>query len=240
MCLGCGDCVAACPQGALSMEPGRQVVYDWEKCVFCDACIQTCRHGSSPRIRLLNAQETYSLIKRQVPFIRGVTVSGGECMLYPEFLRELFVFCKASGLHTLIDSNGTIPFGAFPGLLEVTDGVMLDIKAYDPGDYRMVTGGDNRAVLENAVFLAESGKLYEIRTVVVPGLFHVFDTVKKSAALLAPYCGSGRPDIRYKLITYRENGVRACYRNWQPPSRDLMEQLARTAREEGMNDVIIV
>ena len=240
LCRSCGDCVDVCPEGALFKDSYGNVRYDRDKCVFCDTCIETCSFGSSPRILMLDAAETFSLIRRQVPFIRGVTVSGGECMLYPDFLRELFEACKEIGLHTLIDSNGTVDFSHYSDLLEVTDGVMLDIKAYDPEDYRRVTGGENDIVLKNASFLAEHGKLYEVRTVVVPGLFDAMDTVQRSARLLAPFTGGEKPDILYKLITYRENGVRSCYRIWQPPQKAFMEQLAEAACREGMERTVIV
>lgn len=221
------------------------VGYDYKKCVFCDACIQTCPHGSSPRIRRLTAKEVFTEIKKQIPFIRGVTVSGGECTLYPEFLEELFTVCRKNGLHTLLDSNGTVAFRELSGLMAVTDGVMLDIKAFDSEQHRRTTGADNEQILKNAVWLKEHGKLYEVRTVVVPGLFDAEDTVRRTARLLGPGSTDGKRNSkmvqpRYKLISYRENGVRKEYRRYPVPDRGLMETLAAAAREEGMKEVVIV
>lgn len=237
------DCVAACKTHALERLADGRVVYHPEKCVFCDCCIRTCAFDSSPRIRWMNAAEVFAEVMRQVPFIRGVTVSGGECTLYPDFLTEFFSLCREKGLHTLIDSNGMIPFSAFSRLLAVTDGVMLDIKAYDSGQHRQATGADNGAILDNAAFLAGQGKLYEIRTVVVPGLFDAEDTVRKSVRLLAScsYQGvSALETVRYKLIAYRENGVRKQYRLYQSPDRAQMESLAEAARQEGIKQVMTV
>jgi len=62
----------------------------------------------------MTAQETFQKIAKQIPFIRGVTVSGGECTLYPEFLTELFSICREHGLETMLDSNGTMDFGWRP------------------------------------------------------------------------------------------------------------------------------
>ena len=58
----------------------------------------------------MTAGETYKKVKKQIPFIRGITVSGGECMLQPQFLLELFRLAKEDGLSTMIDSNGMVPF----------------------------------------------------------------------------------------------------------------------------------
>ena len=113
---------------------------------------------------------------------------------------------------------------------------MLDIKAWNAKEHREVTGEDNRTVLENALFLAERGKLCEVRTVVVPGLFDAQETVRETCRLLAPYQAAG--PIRLKLIAYRENGVRRQYRIYHPPVLRQMEELAETARKEGFLDII--
>lgn len=76
----------------------------------------------------MTLEEVYAKVKKQIPFIRGLSVSGGECMLWPEFLTELFRLAKKDGLGTLIDSNGMIPFEDYPELMEVSDGVMLVSK----------------------------------------------------------------------------------------------------------------
>lgn len=93
LCRSCGECVEKCPKQALYIENGK-VLFHPELCCGCDTCIKTCRFDASPRIRYMNAQEVYQEICRQVPFIRGITVSGGECTLYPEFLEELSTLCK--------------------------------------------------------------------------------------------------------------------------------------------------
>ena len=85
MCTGCMACVQVCPVGALQNENGK-VHFFPERCVGCDTCIKTCRFGSSPRICNLTPEETFEQIKKQIPFISGVTVSGGECSLYCEFV----------------------------------------------------------------------------------------------------------------------------------------------------------
>ena len=79
----------------------------------------------------MSASDVIERVKKQMPYIRGITVSGGECTLQSEFLRELFFLAKKLSLSTFLDSNGTYNFSSDTELLSVTDGVMLDIKAFD-------------------------------------------------------------------------------------------------------------
>ena len=248
VCISCGDCVATCPAGALTRSAEGLVLFDPVKCVGCDTCIHTCTHDASPRIRYMNAEEVYAEVRRNVPFIRGVTVSGGECTFYPAFLHDLAVLAKQDGLGFLLDSNGSYDFEADPAeLLSVIDGVMLDIKAYDAADHRAVTDVDNVLVLKNMRFLADRGQLYEVRTVIVPELFDTEKTIVDTARALQPYMSRQKhwpenegTSIRYKIIKYRPFGVREAYRSFTPPTDAWLEHLADLARSEGMTDIVII
>lgn len=235
-CIHCGFCVRYCRTGALEIKDGR-VQYDMSKCVMCDECFTHCRNGSSARVRELTAAQVMQEVKKQMPFIRGITVSGGECTLQRDFLVELLTLAKQAKLHTLVDSNGSYLFEADAELMAVTDGVMLDVKAWNGGEHYRVTGQLNDVVLKNLRWLAENGKLTEVRTVVVPELFDCEETIRNVSALLRE---TGSLSTRYKIICYRPNGVRQQYRHLQSPSVDTLQSLADIAAEYGLTDVVII
>ena len=235
MCTNCGLCVSKCPAGALTTKEGR-VVFEPSRCVQCDTCIHICPHDSSPRTCLMSPDEVYEKVKKQIPYIRGISVSGGECMLRPDFLTELFCLAKKDKLGTLIDSNGTIAFENYPKLLEVTDGVMLDIKAFDESEHIKVTGASNEMVLKNAEYLAKIGKLYEVRAVIVPDLYDTEKSIRQIGDFLSPYLSYG--DIRIKIIAYRPMGVREQYSHYQVPDKEYLNFLADILREKGFNNII--
>lgn len=238
LCRSCGECVKKCPAGALKMREGR-VIWDQEKCCGCDACIHVCPHLSSPKTREYTPKQVMEELEEDLSFLRGITVSGGECSLWRPFVRELFALARQKGLSTLMDSNGSWDYAEDEELLSVCDGVMLDIKALDERAHRELTGNSNRVVLKNAVFLAQNHKLEEIRTVVVPDVLQAEDTIAGIGELLKPYLKE--QSIRYKLIAYRAFGVRSPYREiFRSPDTEEMEALGRLAKEKGFRDVVII
>ncbi len=204
MCVNCGVCVRNCPVRALTFD-GDRVVWDEEKCVKCDTCIRVCPHDSSPKITWMTVPDVMAQIRRTLPYIEGITVSGGECTLRNEFLIELFTEVRKLGKTCLIDSNGSFDFEADLRVLAVCDGVMLDVKAYTPEWHHHLTGYDREIVLKNLSYLLGCGKLYEVRTLIFP------DRDEENEATVRFVSETIRDRCFYKIIRYRPFGVREKY-----------------------------
>lgn len=201
ICQNCGFCVTKCPTGALSIVD-KKVLWDASKCVGCDTCIHVCPHLASPKIIMMSVDDLIKHIKELKPFIRGITVSGGECTNFAPFVEKLFIEAKKLGLTCLIDSNGCHDLFKYESLIDISDGVMLDVKAYDNEFHRMLTGSSNDIVLKNLNYLLEKGKLEEVRTVILPNYDEQnINTVTSVSKII----GSR---VRYKLLKYRYFGVR--------------------------------
>ena len=212
----------------------RFVTYDPAKCCNCDTCIKTCRENASPKIRNMTAGEVMEEILPYFPFINGITTSGGECTMHLDFLTELYGLVKREGKTTYADTNGQIPLWDREDFLQVTDKTMIDLKAGSEEDHRKLTGMGLHNPVENIRRMAEMGKLYEIRTVVVPGVVDNRRTVELGSSLIAAY-----PEVQYKLIKFRHYGVRKEYQDIREPSDEEMEALRELAKENGVKEIII-
>ena len=205
MCNNCGDCVKTCPVKALSVKEGK-VTWNKDLCVNCDTCLKTCSHDASPKITWMDVDELMEKIMEVSPYIQGITLSGGECTLHKRFIKELFPRVKALGLTTLLDSNGSLDFEENEDILADCDGVMLDVKAYDKDFSDWLIRYPNDVVLKNLDYLLAAGKLEEVRTLIFP------DRDKENEATISYVAKTIQDRCRYKIIRYRQFGVREQYR----------------------------
>lgn len=235
LCVNCGACVETCPVNALSMVEGK-VVWNKSKCVNCDTCIKTCSHCSSPKTTMMTVDEVMNEIEKYAPFIEGITTSGGECTLAEDFLIELFKKAKEKGLTCFVDSNGSNLFSEMPELLSVTDKVMLDVKAWSKDMHEKYIAKDNSNVLSNLRFLLEHDKMYEVRTVIVPGMLNNEETVDNVSRVIAEI----NPDVRYKIIKYRPMGVRSVMNGIKTPSNEYIDSLKAICEKNGCRNIVIV
>lgn len=235
ICGNCGTCITACPTTALT-KVNEEIVWNKSKCCNCDSCIKVCNNNSSPKVSKMSTDDIINEINNYKTFIQGITVSGGECTLQEEFLINLFTKVKLLGLTCFIDSNGSKDFREMPKLLEVCDSVMLDVKSFDNNLHNKYINFDNKYVLSNLEFLASIGKLYEVRTVVAPEIFNNEETVKKVSEIISKYDSN----IRYKLIKFRNLGVRYSLKSHPSPSDEYMNNLKTIVEENGCKNIIIV
>ncbi len=235
ICNHCTACVNACPYNALSIKDGK-VIYDKIFCKECDLCLKACKHNSLPKAKYMTVEEVFEEICKVKSFISGITVSGGECTLQDRFLAALFKKVKTLGLTCFVDTNGSIPLYDKKELVENMDMAMVDIKSYDPKEHKILTGMDNKIVLENVKYLVKINKLYEVRTVIVPGILNNEYNVDEISKLIASF----NSNVRYKIIKYRPIGVRKEKINATVPTDEEMKTLSDLAIKNGCKNVMIV
>ena len=100
----------------------------------------------------------------------GITLSGGEPLWQPEFVREVFELCHEQGIHTCLDTSGCFLYERVKAALEVTDRVLLDIKYTSGEQYRQHVGCDMDAPLRFLEYLNEKRIPTTLRQVIIPTL----------------------------------------------------------------------
>lgn len=238
VCSDCGTCVAVCPSGALT-KAGHKVVHDPGLCIACDSCLAACPTRANPMARRMTVADIIKLLRSNAPFLNGLTVSGGEATIHLDFLIDLFRAVRAvpelSHLTLFIDSNGHLPAEDWQRILPLTDGVMLDVKAFDPERHRRLTGAENALSIASARLLATAGKLYELRFLMIPG---ETDRTEEIAALITLASELG-PAIRLRLNAFQNHGVRGPAATWAPMARDGVEAAAASLRAAGISEVAV-
>jgi pyruvate formate lyase activating enzyme len=99
----------------------------------------------------------------------GLTISGGEPLMQHRFVLNLFREVKKSGVHTAIDTNGSLGDRLTDDDLSAIDLVMLGVKAFTPEVHKRLTGMDNAAAQAFARRLAAKKRPVWFRFVIVPG-----------------------------------------------------------------------
>lgn len=244
-CTGCGRCAAVCPAGVHTITQEGEHQICWEKCVGCGRCADECL---SKAITLVGSactpEELVSAALRDRRYFEtsggGVTLSGGDPMLFPDYIVPVLKMLGEEGIHRAVDTAGCVPWENFRRVLPYTDLFLYDVKAHSAALHRKLTGMDNAPVLENLRRLSEAGASIFIRVPVIPGCN---DDPEELSAIASMLAGLPAPPELIQLLPYHGYGVgkyAALGRvsplpPIRPPDQSRMEQALALFTARGLN-----
>ncbi len=217
--------------------------------VFLSGCPLTCAYCHNPDCMkkkngtLTDAVQVVREISSTADFLKrakgGVTVSGGEPLVQPEFTRTILRAAKDLGLHTALDTSGYLGKHADDEILDATDLVLLDIKSGLPDTYKNVTGVALQPTIDFARRLSDAGKKMWVRFVMVPGLTDAPDNVAAVAEIIKPLRTVERIEVLpfHKMGEYKWERLGLTYRLKDTPLPEAAQvQAIRDffARETGL------
>lgn len=163
--------------------------------VFMQGCHLRCAYCHNPDTWGLDGSKVsvidlFNKVMRYKPYFfehGGVTVSGGEPLLQPEFIEELFKLLKAENVHTAIDTSGNCDLEKAERVLKYCDLVMCDIKFVTEEDYKTYARGSLKRVEEFLELTSKKNIPLWIRHVVVPNLTDSEASVKRVVEISKKY-----------------------------------------------------
>lgn len=152
-CQLCGRCIEACRQNAVSKGTDYAIT-DFDKCICCGECVYVCPSSAREIIgKEMTADEVMTEIRKDMPFYDesggGVTFSGGEPLMQPEFLSARLERCRKENIHTAIDTTCYAEESLVVDIAEKADMFLCDIKHIDSEKHLQFTGVRNELILNN-------------------------------------------------------------------------------------------
>ncbi|MCW9716688.1 4Fe-4S cluster-binding domain-containing protein [Avibacterium sp. 21-594] len=200
--------------------------------IFLQGCKLNCLYCHNPETiprknseaKLVSLQYLYEQVMNAVPFIRGITVSGGEPTIHHKKLVPLFTALRQQGLTCYLDSSGFFDYDSTQSLIAVTDKFLFDLKGDGLGlqtlcfERRNQQGKVPTQIIpttqhiktenltrnwQNLAKLLPHNKIEEVRLVFIKDFFDAYHLVEKAAQLLRDY-----PEVLFKIIRVHSKGAR--------------------------------
>ena len=205
-CIKCGRCFEICKNGAITLTEDGPVT-DENRCRLCGECVNVCIVGAREIIGWqATVNETMSEVEKDIIFYDqsggGVTFSGGEPLMQPEFLLALLSQCQERGIHTAVDTSCYAEPGIVKKISEKTDLFLCDLKHMNNEMHKRFTGVGNKLILDNIRRLSDAGNKIIIRVPIIPG----FNNDKANIEVTAEFVAS-LPDVNgVEILPYNQGG----------------------------------
>ena len=205
-CIHCGRCISVCPTCHTIREDA--MVFLRDNCKLCGKCVEVCPSGALTLCgKQMTIDEVMKEVRKDMAYYTqsggGVTLSGGECMLQPDFCEALLAQCKEENIHTALETALFAPWKQIQKTVPFCDFYFADFKIADSERHRQYTGQDNALIYENLKKLVgcAPGKV-TVRIPLIPGVNDGDGDIADFARKLLPIADSlaGVEVLRYNTL----------------------------------------
>ena len=243
-CTGCGNCVTVCKQEANVRNNDGAINFISSNCINCGECLACCPADARQVMgEELTIDAVMTQLKKDYIFYLesggGVTFSGGEPFLHPEYLRLLNARCHQLGINTAVESCAYFDFAACQDIIANIDQLFFDLKIMDSAKHKQYTGVTNERILAN---IEAASKINDNIIVRVPVITGVNDSDENMSAL-AKFLLAKTSITRVELLPYHKLGLEKMTALGMPavvfetPSEAKMEELNALLVREGITIV---
>jgi len=195
-CVGCMRCAKACPYEAVTaysdpadIEKYGYVRHDRSKCNQCQThdCVRACfQNALSVTGEWMTVDDVMKKIRRDSSVYRnkgGITVSGGDPLVYPEFVTELLKQCHEEGINTALESELCVPAKSLKAIMPHVDLYLTDLKIFNEQKHIEATGYGNSLILKNLRMLGHHcPEKVCLRVPVIPGFTDSYENIDSIGA----------------------------------------------------------
>ncbi len=241
-CIACGECRTACPHAAEAPGSGALPPRTAE-CELCGACCAACPVDARRMIgqEMTVEQVMQAVLQDRVFFEEsdgGVTFSGGEPLMQPEFLHALLSACRSQGLHTAVDTCGMAATDRLLQIAPLTDLFLYDLKLIDDSSHLHYTGVSNERILENLQALGKVHSQIWVRVPLIPGA-NAHGSALEAAARFTSTIASVR---QVNLLPFHTTGAKKFERlghasaasKFRPPPPEVVADAVKIFENAGM------
>ena len=255
-CLGCSTCIQTCPQQCLT-KTDQGIVIDRGLCNGCGDCAEACPANAMELLgKTASLEQLFDeLIKDRVFFEKsggGVTLSGGEPLMQPDFSAALLRQIKEKGINTAIDTCGVCYTSSLDKVLPYTDIVLFDLKEIEAEKHRTFTGLPNGRIFDNLLYIRDyilnmaPEKVLWIRTPLIPAATATHDNINGLGTFIAKNLAGVVQQWELCAFNnlcrdkYKRLGVTWQYAGTQLMTEDTVRELQQCARQSGVNPEIVL